>query len=248
MRKFGLIGYPLGHSFSVKYFSGKFQRESISDCQYSNFEIPSITQLPELLEDPELEGLNITIPYKQDVIPFLHKKSRVVEETGACNCIKIESRKLTGYNTDVEGFEKSLQEKLKVQDKRALILGTGGSSRAVAWVLQKKGIGFFMVSRNKSGTDRLITYDDLNPEIMRTHSLIINCTPLGMSPKTEAFPPIPYEWIGPEHYLFDLIYNPAKTVFMERGERAGARIKNGQDMLAIQAEASWTIWNSDSAD
>jgi len=248
MRKFGLIGYPLGHSFSVKYFSGKFQRESISDCQYSNFEIPSITQLPELLEDPELEGLNITIPYKQDVIPFLHKKSRVVEETGACNCIKIESRKLTGYNTDVEGFEKSLQEKLTVQDKRALILGTGGSSRAVAWVLQKKGIGFFMVSRNKSGTDRLITYDDLNQEIMRTHSLIINCTPLGMSPKTEAFPPIPYEWIGPEHYLFDLIYNPAKTVFMERGERAGARIKNGQDMLAIQAEASWTIWNSDSAD
>ena len=248
MRKFGLIGYPLGHSFSMKYFSGKFQRESIADCQYSNFEIPSITQLPELLEDPELEGLNITIPYKQEVIPFLHKKSRVVEETGACNCIRIKDRKLTGYNTDVEGFDKSLQEKLTVNDKRALILGTGGSSRAVAWVLQKKGIGFLMVSRNKSGSANQIAYDDLNREIMQAHSLIINCTPLGMSPKTEAFPPIPYEWIGPEHYLFDLIYNPAKTVFMERGERAGARIKNGQDMLAIQAEASWTIWNSRSPD
>jgi shikimate dehydrogenase len=248
MRKFGLIGYPLGHSFSMKYFSGKFQRESISDCQYSNFEIPSIKHLADLLEDPELEGLNITIPFKQDVIPFLHKKSQVVEETGACNCIKIKNGTLTGYNTDVEGFEKSLEEKLTTKDKRALILGTGGSSRAVAWVLQKKGIGFLLVSRNKSGADQQITYNELNREIMQSHSLIVNCTPLGMYPNTEACPPVPAEWIGPEHYLFDLIYNPVKTVFLEMGERAGARIKNGQDMLAIQAEASWTIWNSRSAD
>jgi shikimate dehydrogenase len=248
MRKFGLIGYPLGHSFSMKYFSGKFQRELISDCQYSNFEIPSINHLPDLLKDPELEGLNITIPYKQDVIPFLHETTRVVKETGACNCIKIKNQKLTGYNTDVEGFEKSLEEKLTVNDKRALILGTGGSSRAVAWVLQKRGIGFLLVSRNKSGSDRQIVYEDLNRALMQSHSLIINCTPLGMTPKTEAFPPLPYEWIGTEHYLFDLIYNPVKTVFLEMGERAGARIKNGQDMLAIQADASWAIWNSDSAD
>jgi shikimate dehydrogenase len=232
----------------MKYFSGKFQRESISGCQYSNFEIPSISQLPDLLKDPELEGLNITIPYKQDVIPFLHKKTRVVEETGACNCIKIKSQNLTGYNTDVEGFEKSLEEKLTVNDKRALILGTGGSSRAVAWVLQKRGIGFLLVSRKRSGAVQQISYDDLDREVVQAHSLIINCTPLGMTPKTEAFPQVPYEWIGPGHYLFDLIYNPAKTVFLEMGERAGARIKNGQDMLAIQAEASWRIWNSDSAD
>ena len=183
MRKFGLIGYPLGHSFSMKYFSGKFHRESISGCQYSNFEIPSINHLPDLLEDPELEGLNITIPYKQDVIPFLHKKSRVVEETGACNCIKIKNRILTGYNTDVEGFEKSLEEKLTINDKRALILGTGGSSRAVAWVLQKRGIGFLLVSRNKSGSDQQITYNELSREIMQSHSLIVNCTPLGMYPE-----------------------------------------------------------------
>jgi shikimate dehydrogenase len=243
MRKFGLIGYPLGHSFSGKYFTEKFHRTAIDDCTYSNFEISSIAELPEILEDPELVGLNVTIPYKESVIPFLHEKHPVVKEIAACNCIKIVKGQLTGYNTDVIGFESSLIEKLTVKDARALILGTGGSSKAVAWVLNKKGIKFLFVSRNKSDGARRITYDELNQDILDAHTLIINTTPLGMEPKTGDCPPIPYQWVGSDHYLFDLIYNPVKTLFLEKGEEAGARIKNGSDMLAIQAEASWNIWN-----
>jgi shikimate dehydrogenase len=243
MRKFGLIGFPLGHSFSGKYFREKFQRESITDCVYSNFEMSSVSGLPEILKDPELEGLNVTIPYKQSVIPFLHEKDPVVEETGACNCIRIKKGLLTGYNTDTIGFEQSLSEKLKATDSHALILGSGGSSQAVEWVLRKRGISFLVVSRNRTGADNLIVYEDLNREIIHAHTLIINSTPLGMSPKINDCPPIPYEYLGPQHFLFDLIYNPAKTLFLEKGESAGARIKNGSDMLVIQAEASWTIWN-----
>jgi shikimate dehydrogenase len=244
MRKFGLIGYPLAHSFSGKYFREKFQRESIIDCTYSNYEIPSISALSDILKDQELNGLNVTIPYKESVIPFLHKKDPVVEEIAACNCIKILKQELTGYNTDVIGFEISLKEKLTVKDMRALILGTGGSSKAVAWVLKRTGIEYLLVSRNKSHHYDRTTYEDLNREILETHSLIINCTPLGMEPKTGVCPPLPYQWIGREHYLYDLVYNPAKTLFLEKGKMAGARIKNGADMLAIQAEASWVIWNA----
>jgi shikimate dehydrogenase len=245
MRKFGLIGYPLGHSFSGKYFKEKFQRAAIEDCSYSNFEIPEISFLQEILKDPELKGLNVTIPYKESVIPFLHKKDSVVEEIGACNCIQIDLGQLKGFNTDVKGFEESLSEKLIEADRRALILGTGGSSKAVAWVLKKKGIPFLFVSRKSSGSARQITYGDLNRELMEKHTLIINSTPLGMEPETGACPPIPYEWIGSQHYLFDLVYNPVKTLFLTKGEAVGARIKNGADMLAIQAEASWEIWNSE---
>ncbi|HEV3223400.1 MAG TPA: shikimate dehydrogenase [Puia sp.] len=244
MRKFGLIGYPLAHSFSGKYFREKFQRESIIDCTYSNYEIPSISALSDILKDQELNGLNVTIPYKESVIPFLHKKDPVVEEIAACNCIKILKQELTGYNTDVIGFEISLKEKLTVMDMRALILGTGGSSKAVAWVLKRTGIEYLFVSRNKSHHYDRTTYEDLNREILETHSLIINCTPLGMEPNTGVCPPLPYQWIGREHYLYDLVYNPAKTLFLEKGKMTGARIKNGADMLAIQAEASWVIWNA----
>ncbi|HEY4935588.1 MAG TPA: shikimate dehydrogenase [Puia sp.] len=244
MRKFGLIGYPLGHSFSGKYFREKFQREAITDCSYSNFEMPTISALSDILKDPELKGLNVTIPYKESVIPFLHKKDQVVEEIAACNCIRIDQAVLSGFNTDVKGFEESVSEKLTGHDQQALILGTGGSSKAVAWVLKKKGIKFLFVSRNKSANSNQITYEDLNRELMETHSLIINSTPLGLEPKTGVCPPIPYEWIGSRHYLFDLVYNPTKTLFLEKGELAGARIKNGADMLTIQAEASWTIWNA----
>jgi shikimate dehydrogenase len=247
MRKFGLIGYPLGHSFSRTYFRKKFEEESLVACSYSNFEIATISTLSEILKDPELVGLNVTIPYKELVIPFLHKKDQVVEEITACNCIRIDQGVLSGFNTDVIGFEKSLSEKLTGPDLQALILGTGGSSKAVAWVLKKKGIKFLFVSRNKSDAPGQITYEDLNREVLKTYPLIINCTPLGMEPETGACPPIPYEWIGPRHFLFDLIYNPAITLFLEKGELAGARIKNGADMLAIQAEASWTIWNDRSA-
>jgi shikimate dehydrogenase len=243
MRKFGLIGFPLGHSFSAKYFRDKFERAGISDCSYSNFEIATISLLSEVLKDPELRGLNITIPYKESVIPFLHSNDKVVQETGACNCIRIEDGLLAGYNTDVKGFEESLTEKIKDSDKNALILGTGGSSKAVAWVLHKKGIRYLFVSRKHSDSINQITYDDLNASIFDTHSLIVNTTPVGMEPHTGNCPPIPYEYIGAGHYLFDLVYNPSKTLFLKKGESAGARIKNGADMLAIQAEASWKIWN-----
>jgi shikimate dehydrogenase len=246
MRKYGLIGFPLGHSFSGNYFTEKFQRESIEGCSYVNFEIASVADLPEILKDPDLKGLNVTIPYKESVIPFLHKKDPVVEQTGACNCIRIEQGLLTGFNTDVIGFEQSLEERLTGRDKRALILGTGGSSKAVAWVLRKKGIEILWVSRKKTGGQDQVSYEDLDEEILRTHSLIINSTPLGMFPGTDQCPVIPYEYLGPEHYLFDLVYNPEKTLFLAKGERAGARIKNGADMLVVQAEASWAIWNQGS--
>ena len=243
MRKFGLIGFPLGHSFSQKYFGEKFQRTSVKDASYSNYEIDSITTLQEILKDPDLKGLNVTIPYKEAVIPFLHKKDPVVEQIGACNCIRIEQGKLTGYNTDVIGFEKSLKEKITPKDQTALILGTGGSSKAVAWVLGNIGIRYLFVSRTKSASPDRILYEDLDRQTMEMHSIIINCTPLGMSPKPNGCPPIPYQWISSGHYLFDLVYNPILTLFLEQGKSAGARIKNGADMLAIQAEASWEIWN-----
>lgn len=243
MRKFGLIGFPLGHSFSRKYFREKFQRTSVTDASYSNYEIDSITALPGILQDPDLKGLNVTIPYKEAVIPFLYRKDPVVEEIGACNCIRIEEGKLTGYNTDVIGFKESLKEKIIPKDQGALILGTGGSSKAVAWVLGNIGIRYLFVSRTKSATPGRMIYEDLDRQTMETHSIIINCTPLGMSPKSDVCPPIPYKWIGSGHYLFDLVYNPIVTLFLEKGKSAGARIKNGADMLAIQAEASWEIWN-----
>ena len=244
MRKYGLIGFPLGHSFSVRYFREKFLRESITGCSYSNFEIESVSAIHDLVKDPELLGLNVTIPYKESVAPLLHKKDPVVEQTGACNCIRISQGILSGFNTDVIGFEKSLEEKLTGKDKRAMILGTGGSSKAVAWVLRKKGIDVLWVSRTKSAADQ-VAYEELDDKIVRAHTLIINCTPLGMYPDIGKFPSLPYESIGKEHYLYDLIYNPEKTEFLTRGEVAGARTKNGADMLTIQAEASWDIWNGD---
>ncbi|MEJ0080024.1 MAG: shikimate dehydrogenase [Puia sp.] len=214
----------------------------MADCVYSNYEIDSISGLGDILKDPELEGLNVTIPYKESVIPFLHTKDPVVTAIGACNCIRIMDGMLTGFNTDVIGFEKSLIEKLTGKDKYALILGTGGSSKAVAWVLVQKGIRFLFVSRKALGEQHQISYSDLNRELMQKYTLLINTTPLGMFPNTGACADIPYEFTGPEHYFFDLVYNPSKTLFLEKGEAVGARIKNGADMLAVQAEASWEIW------
>ncbi len=243
MRKFGLIGFSLGHSFSGKYFKEKFLRESIPDCIYSNYELPAITDLNAVLQDAELQGLNVTIPYKEAVLPFLHELQQVVAETGACNCIHIKNGIRTGFNTDVIGFEESLSEKLLPNHQRALILGTGGSSKAVAWVLKKKNIPFLFVSRQKNSVGKMIGYPELNREIIASHTLIVNTTPLGMAPNLKACAPIPYEYIGETHYLFDLVYNPEKTLFLEKGEAMGATIKNGADMLAIQAEASWRIWS-----
>jgi shikimate dehydrogenase len=247
VKKYGLIGYPLGHSFSRNYFSQKFQQESITGCDYFNFEISDISQLTGILKDPELMGLNVTIPYKQAVIPFLHSADPVVHQIGACNCIAIQQGRLRGYNTDVTGFEKSLMEKWKPEDRKGLILGTGGSSRAVAYVLHKLDIAFLFVSRKKPNLADHISYEDLDETLIRDHPLIINCTPLGMHPEVNVSPPIPYAYLGSAHYLFDLVYNPAQTLFLKKGEEKGARIKNGADMLKIQADASWDIWNRGSA-
>ncbi len=242
MRQFGLIGYPLSHSFSKKFFSDKFIAENILDAQYELYPIEKIEQFPDLVKSlPNLVGINVTIPYKEKVMQYLDHLSDVVAETGACNCIHHVEGKLTGYNTDVIGFEKSLLKKLNSTHQKALVLGTGGAAKAVFYVLRKLGIEYLVVSRNGGGT--ALSYQELNVKILDEYTLIINTTPLGMHPHVEAAPDIPYEFISSKHYLFDLVYNPAKTVFLTKGEKQGAAIENGADMLIDQAEASWEIWN-----
>ena len=242
MRLFGLIGYPLSHSFSKRYFTNKFDKEGVKDCRYENFSIPTINEFRNLLQNnPDLAGLNITIPYKEQVIPFLYESLDVVKQVGACNCIKIISGKLYGYNTDVTGFEQTLNIKLLPHHKKALVLGSGGASKAVQFVLKQKGIGFKVVSR--SVNSGFIAYEELTNEMIQEHQLIINTTPLGMQPHTELYPSIPYLALTTQHYLYDLIYNPAKTFFLQKGEEMGAAIQNGAEMLVIQAEESWKIWN-----
>lgn len=244
MRRFGLIGYPLSHSFSQKYFTEKFQRENIAGCVYDNFPLKDIAELPAVLAQyPDLAGLNITIPYKEKVIPFLHRQEAVVEMIGACNCIRIENGQLTGHNTDITGFERSLQQYLLSSHTKALVLGTGGAARAVHYVLNKLGITFIEVSRTPREAGQ-ISYQQADKTIVAGHTLIINTTPKGMYPQVDECPELPYEAISPQHYLFDLIYNPAKTLFLQKGEERGAIIKNGMDMLVIQAEESWRIWNT----
>jgi shikimate dehydrogenase len=243
MRLYGLIGYPLSHSFSKKYFTEKFVREGIPGCRYELFPLSDINELPGLLEsEGKLGGLNVTIPYKQRVIPFLHDRDPVVESTGACNCIRIRDRRLQGFNTDVTGFEVSLLHLLRKEHDRALVLGTGGAAQAVHHVLGRLGIPFLQVSRRAS--EGVMDYASLTNELVAGHPLIINTTPRGMYPNVEECPDIPYEAIGPGHYLFDLVYNPERTLFMEKGMERGATTANGADMLRIQAEESWRIWNS----
>ncbi len=241
MKKYGLIGFPLTHSFSKKYFTEKFLSENIQGVEYEAYPLKDIAELKELLNrEPLLAGLNVTIPYKEKVIPFLDDLSDEVRQIGACNCIHIQNGKLTGYNTDVIGFEKSLKKKLKPHHQNALVLGTGGAAKAVYYVLSNNGISFDKVSRTGGGNQ--LVYEALTKPIIDSHQLIINTTPLGMYPEVHAFPPIPYEYLDEQHYLFDLVYNPAKTVFLKKGEEQGAQIENGADMLIDQAEASWNIW------
>jgi shikimate dehydrogenase len=243
MKWYGLLGKTLKHSFSKAYFTDKFNALGITDCKYENFELASIDELPELLRDnPSIKGLNVTIPYKEDVLPFLDEKNEIVKEVNACNCIKISDGKLSGYNTDVTGFQQSLEKILEPQHTHALILGTGGSSKAVRYALKVLGIRYQNVSRTKSTTS--ITYDELSEKILNSHQLIINTSPIGMFPNVEETPSIPFELITPKHLLFDLIYNPAKTLFLKKGEERGAKISNGAEMLILQAEESWKIWNS----
>src|SRR6478672_3178941 len=244
MKRFGLIGKTLSHSFSKNYFTQKFAREHIDNCRYDLFELQTIEDLPALLlSNPDLEGLNVTIPYKQEVIPFLDEASDVVKEIGACNCIKITGGKLKGFNTDVVGFKRSLEAHLQPGHDKALILGSGGAARAVQYALKELGIEYKLVSRRKTGEG--LGYEDIGEEILKKYSIIINTTPLGMYPNVDDAPPIPYEYVSSRHLLFDLIYNPEKTKFLQNGEEQGARIANGHEMLILQAEESWRIWNQE---
>lgn len=242
MQLFGLIGYPLAHSFSKKYFTEKFEKERLADYAYENFPVISVDKIKAILQNhPELKGLNVTIPYKEQVIPFLDEMNEMVKETGACNCIKISNEKLLGYNTDIIAFERSLKKNLQPHHSKALILGTGGSAKAVKYVLKKIDIPFLSVSRKVS--EENLSYEQITPALLSEYHLIINTTPLGMFPDIAHAPSIPYDALTPQHFLFDLIYNPEKTLFLQKGEERGAMIKNGYEMLILQAEESWRIWN-----
>lgn len=242
MKTFGLIGYPLSHSFSPGYFAHKFETQNITDAEYLSFPISSINKLTELVaNNKSLVGLNVTIPYKQAVIPFLDELDETAVAIGAVNTIKIKNNKLIGYNTDVIGFEKSLSRLLE-NDSHAIILGTGGAAKAVGFVLKKLNIEHIYVSRNKS--KHTFTYEELDETIIKKHTLIINTTPIGMSPEVSSSPNIPYNLLSEQHFLFDLIYNPEITLFLQKGKDKGCRTQNGLEMLHLQADSSWSIWNS----
>jgi len=243
---YGLIGYPLSHSFSKKYFTQKFEAMGLSQTHaYDVFPLEHIEELPQLQEwYPNLVGLNVTIPYKQQVYPYLTQLDPEAEAVGAVNTIRLRGQEWMGFNTDIIGFDESVKTILdgRPTPTRALVLGTGGAAQAVVYVLRKRGMEVQLVSR-KSGPDR-ITYADLTPERMPDYPLIVNTTPLGMSPKVKTCPDLPYEALGTGHALLDLVYNPAETEFMKRGKARGARVLNGLQMLEGQAEAAWKIWQT----
>lgn len=242
MRQYGLIGYPLSHSFSKKYFTEKFTNEQIADCSYELYPLRTIDELPTLLRDtPGLAGFNVTIPYKEAVLSFLSGSSQAVQEIGACNCVRIEQGRLMGFNTDVIGFEQTLVPHLRPHHKRALILGTGGAAKAVAWVFKQHQIEFQYVSRQK-GLQR-IDYKEVTREVLEDSTILVNTTPLGMQPNVNDCPSVNFDWVNASHLCIDLIYNPLKTVFLANAEQSGATIENGLKMLIIQAEESWKIWN-----
>ena len=245
MRQFGLIGRKLGHSFSAKYFAEKFEREGLSsECSYLLYELPEIECVEEFIAStPSLVGFNVTIPYKQQIIPYLDDLSDEARAIGAVNCVKILSDgRRVGYNTDVVGVRSSLERLLgDVAVESALILGTGGASQAVRYVLAERGIGYMIVSRDKERGD--VTYDELTSEMVVASKLIVNCSPVGMYPAVEHAPAIDYGALSDGHFLFDLVYNPEITRFMELGAAQGAHTLSGLDMLYAQAEAAWKIWN-----
>jgi shikimate dehydrogenase len=242
MRKYGLIGYPLSHSFSKRYFTERFIAEGVTDAEYETYPLPEISQLSALLQSiPDLKGLNVTIPYKEAVLPFLDHPDEVVQKIGACNCINIQNGKLAGHNTDVYGFRRSLSTKLLPHHNQALVLGTGGASKAVCYVLDELNISWKLISRTAG--QHAYSYDEISLEIYSTHMLIVNTTPLGMYPNVESLPPLQYEFLTDKHLLFDLVYNPETTAFLQQGLDHQATVLNGYDMLIFQAERSWEIWN-----
>lgn len=245
MDKYGLIGFPLGHSFSISYFNEKFKSENIN-AEYINFEIPAIDTLPEILaSNPELKGLNVTIPYKEKVISYLDYISEEAREIGAVNVVRITHKgnktQLKGFNSDVIGFTRSIEPMLESIHKKALILGTGGASKAINYGLKSLGLETLLVSRSeKKGA---IPYSAVTPEIIKEYNVIVNCTPLGMYPNINNCPNLPYEAMNSNTILYDLIYNPDETLFLKRGAEYGATTKNGVEMLLLQAFASWEFWN-----
>jgi len=245
MRQFGLIGFPLSHSFSRRYFTEKFDRENISDANYQNFEIPTISEFPSIVQNTEnLRGLNVTIPYKQEVMKYMDNLDRSAEFVGAVNVIKVgKEKKLTGYNSDYYGFMESLKRFLP--DNRihikALILGTGGAAKAVEAALKAMGIPYSYVSRNGSGS--ILSYEELTNSILDEYKLIVNASPVGTFPNVDTCPNLNYNALNSSHFLFDLVYNPEITLFMHKGQERGANVKNGLEMLHLQAEKAWEIWN-----
>ena len=238
MKRFGLIGKNISHSFSEQFFTQKFNVESISDTSYKTYDVQDISDVEELIENENLNGFNVTIPFKEQIISFLDELSPEAEKIGAVNCVKIQNGKKIGYNTDVYGFEKSIRPLLENHHKQALILGDGGAAKAVKFVLDRLGISHKTVSRKGE-----LKFSDLTKEHIQTHSVLINCTPLGTFPHHMTYPEIPYEFIDEKNLLYDLVYNPEKTIFLEKGEIQNAKIKNGYEMLVLQAEKSWEIWN-----
>ncbi|MEL6389843.1 MAG: shikimate dehydrogenase [Bacteroidota bacterium] len=239
MRKFGLIGYPLSHSFSPGYFAARFEREGIDDARYDLYPLEEISTFCDLLKD-DLQGLNVTIPYKEKVIPFLDELTPAAKAIGAVNVIDLRGGRSTGHNSDVYGFRVSLESCWGKPPSGALVLGTGGAAKAVWYVLNELRIPFLKVSRSKGD----LLYQDITPDHLNTHPLVINTTPLGMSPQVDSCPELPYEALTEQNILFDLVYNPSVTLFLQKGAEVGATVKNGYDMLTLQAERSWEIWNS----
>lgn len=245
MRRFGLIGKKLGHSFSKRYFSEKFGLEGIVDAVYELYELPAISEFPALLaREPELVGLNVTVPYKEVVIPYLDELDESAAQIGAVNTIRVSGGKTRGYNTDYIGFRETLRRFYPVDAPgKALVLGTGGAAKAVWAALESLGIAYTSVSRNPRENE--LAYAAITPEVLQAYSLIINTTPLGMAPDVESAPAIPYEALSAGHFLYDLVYNPEETLFLQKGRAAGAKTTNGLPMLYAQADAAWQIWKNE---
>lgn len=241
-KQFGLVGKNIDYSFSKKYFTEKFEKENLINHRYQNFDIQTVFEITQIVKNPNLCGLNVTIPYKEEIIPFLDKISKKAKKIGAVNTIKITKKgKLKGYNTDFFGFQKSLSSLLNEHHKKALILGTGGASKAVAFALKKLGIQYSFVSQ-KLRRDYL-SYEKLNEAIFQEYQIIINCTPLGTFPDIHSCPNIPYNLLSGNHIAFDLVYNPEETIFLQKAKQNGATTKNGMEMLVFQAEKAWEVWN-----
>ncbi len=244
---FGLIGRSVSHSFSKAYFEEKFRNENLSGFTYTNFALPALDSMPEIVRQHHLSGLNVTKPYKQLVMPYLDAIDDVAQTIGAVNCIHITwhgtTPHLKGYNTDHYGFAQSIKPFLEPGHERALILGTGGASLAVAYALRQVGVDVYFVSRGQTQLSNVFSYSAVNEHVLNAFKLIVNCTPTGMFPDVEACPPLPYNLLGPGHLLYDLIYNPPETCFLKRGKEQGAVTINGLNMLKLQAEKGWEIWN-----